>query len=431
MLPWGKSRLAAAVLVLGAVLPVTASAQPPDDLTFTGAGGIPLHGTVFRPAGPPKSAIVLQGGSDWQERADLRVQAETFTRLGVTTLVYDRRTIGYSKTRRDYGVLADDLVAAVGALRAQPGVDPADVGVWGVSEGGWVAPLAATRSPGIAYVITVGASGLGGARQTSWYWGNVLRHQGIDGSLLQTLPVRGTRFAVGAGLFPEAGHDPVPVLKQLKQPLLALWGDLDISHAPLESARIFAGALAGHPDHTLRFVPGGGPDLYATTDAGFDRLPSVVPGYPAAVAAWLADRRGVHVETPAFTQRPTEALAPLAWWESAWAQGIALLVLLAGFVVALFPRARWLGGLGLLTVAGFTGLLGWAQTSGMKDFGPVVLGRPVPWLLLQALAVATVVAFGCTAAKLRKPAGRRGLLLPVTAGAVFLPWALYWGLLLP
>jgi dienelactone hydrolase len=426
MLPWGKSRLIAVVLLLGAVTPSTASAQPPNDLTFTGAGGIPLHATVFRPAGPPKSAIVLQGGSDWQVRDDLRVQVEMFTRLGVTTLVYDRRTTGYSKTSRDYGMLADDLIAAVGALRAQPGVDPADVGVWGVSEGGWVAPLAATRSPAVSYVITEGSAGMGGGRQTSWYWGNVLRHQGISGSLLRTLPVQGTRFAVGAGLFPEAYYDPVPVLERLKQPMLALWGDLDVSHAPVESSRIFADALRANPDHTVKFVADGGPDLYATTDAGFDRLPKVVPGYPAAVAAWLADRRGVHVETPSFTQRPTEALAPLAWWESVWAQGIVLLLMLAGFVVALLRRARWLGGLGLVTVAGFLALLGWAQASGMKDFGPVVLGRPLPWLALQALAVATVVVFGFTVAK---PAGRR--VLPVAAGVAFLPWALYWGLLLP
>ncbi|EFL09584.1 S9 family peptidase [Streptomyces sp. AA4] len=366
MLPWGKSRLAAAILVLGSVLATAqpVQAQPSADVSFAGAGGITLHGTVFRPDGPAKSAIVLQGGSDWKTRDNLRVQAEMFKRIGVTTLVYDRRTSGYSKTQRDYGVLADDLVSAVRALRAQTGA--ADVGVWGVSEGAWVAPLAATRSDDISYVITVGGSGLGGARQTSWYWGNVLRHQGIGGSLLTTLPVRGTRFAIGAGLFPEADYDPVPVLRRLKQPILALWGDLDINHAPVESSRIFADALAKHPNHAIRFIAGGGPDLYATSDAGFNRLPRVVPGYAEAVGEWLANRQGVHVETAAFAQRPTEALRPLAWWESVMAQGIALALLLGGFavggLVALIRRrgtrsSRWLAGLGTATVAGFVGIL--------------------------------------------------------------------------
>ncbi|WP_409186372.1 alpha/beta hydrolase family protein [Amycolatopsis sp. VS8301801F10] len=440
MLPWGKSRLAAALLVLGSVLATAqpAQAQPPANVSFAGAGGITVHGTVFRPDGPAKSAIVLQGGSDWRTRDNLRLQAETFTRLGVTTLVYDRRTSGYSKTQRDYGVLADDLVSAVRALRANSGA--ADVGVWGVSEGAWVATLAATRAADISYVITVGGSGWGGARQTSWYWGNVLRHQGISGSLLTALPVRGTRFAIGAGLFPEADYDPVPVLRRLKQPILALWGDLDINHAPVESSRIFADALVANPNHAIRFVVGGGPDLYATSDAGFDRLPRVVPGYPAVVGDWLANRQGVHVETAAFAQRPTEALRPLAWWESAGAQGIALALLLGGFavggVVALIRRrgtrsSRWLAGLGTATVAGFVGILGWAQLSGMKDLGPVFLGRPLPWLAVQALAVATVVALAATVIGLRKPDRRRGAVAPLAAGLVFVPWAVYWGLLLP
>ncbi|WP_051166105.1 alpha/beta hydrolase family protein [Amycolatopsis orientalis] len=440
MLPWGKSRLAAAILVLGSLLATAqpGQAQPSADVSFPGAGGITLHGTIFRPSGPAKSAIVLQGGSDWRTRDNLRVQAEMFTRLGVTTFVYDRRSSGYSKTQRDYGVLADDLVSAVRALRATSGA--AEVGVWGVSEGAWVAPLAATRAADISYVITVGGSGMGGARQTSWYWGNVLRHQGISGALLTALPIQGTRFAIGAGLFPEADYDPVPVLRRLKQPILALWGDLDINHAPIESSRIFADALAANPNHAIRFVAGGGPDLYATSDAGFDRLPRVVPGYPQAVGAWLADRQGVHVETAAFTQRPTEVLKPLAWWESIAAQGIALALLLGGFavggVVSLVRRrgtrsSRWLAGLGTATVAGFVGMLGWAQMSGMKNLGPVLAGRPLPWLAVQVLAVATVAALAATLAGLRKPDRRREVLAPLAAGLVFVPWAVCWGLLLP
>jgi len=163
-------------------------------------------------------------------------------------------------------------------------------------------------------------------------------------------------------------------------------------------------------------------------------LPSVVPGYPEAVGAWLADRHGVHVSQPAFTERPTEPLAPAAWWESVWAQGIALLVLLAGFAgYGLFAllrsrgtrSARWLAGLGTLTVAGFVGLLGWAESSGMKNLGPVVFGRPLSWMVLQLLAVATVVALVGMLVR------RRGTLVPVIAGIVFLPWAFYWGLLVP
>jgi hypothetical protein len=69
--------------------------------------------------------------------------------------------------------------------------------------------------------------------------------------------------------------------------------------------------------------------------------------------------------------------------------------------------------------------------------GPVVIGRPLPWLILQILAVATLTAAVATALAWRRhhrdlnrtSQVRLGLLL--TAGLAFLPWALYWGLLIP
>ena len=71
------------------------------------------------------------------------------------------------------------------------------------------------------------------------------------------------------------------------------------------------------------------------------------------------------------------------------------------------------------------------------DPGPVLAGRPLPWLALQGLAVAAVTAALATAmawsrAAANLPRGERvrlGLLL--SARAMFVPWAFYWGLLLP
>ncbi len=72
--------------------------------------------------------------------------------------------------------------------------------------------------------------------------------------------------------------------------------------------------------------------------------------------------------------------------------------------------------------------------------GPVLFGRPLVWLALQLLALTAVgsaaVAAGTAlrnrAALAAAPGLDRirlgGLLL---AGAVFVPWALSWGLLLP
>ena len=87
------------------------------------------------------------------------------------------------------------------------------------------------------------------------------------------------------------------------------------------------------------------------------------------------------------------------------------------------PTLAQIGSVGGLVTT--VGLLGWAESSGMKNLGPVVFGRPLSWMVLQLLAVATVVALVGMLVR------RRGTLVPVIAGIVFLPWAFYWGLLVP
>jgi uncharacterized protein len=111
---------------------------------------------------------VLLHGSGLALRDSLRPHAEAFARLGIATLIYDKRTEGYSQLERSYALLADDAVAAVSALREDPGIETSAVGLWGLSEGGWVAPIAASGSADVAFVVTVGASGVPPLQQTGW-----------------------------------------------------------------------------------------------------------------------------------------------------------------------------------------------------------------------------------------------------------------------
>jgi hypothetical protein len=98
------------------------------------------------------------------------------------------------------------------------------------------------------------------------------------------------------------------------------------------------------------------------------------------------------------------------------------------------PRsARLLAGSGLVAMLGGLSYLGFVQATRGRTFdpGPMLAGRPVPWLALQAVAVVAVLA--AVALGVHHWRDRRDglLLLPLTAGVVFVPWAAYWGLLLP
>ena len=92
---------------------------------------------------------------------------------------------------------------------------------------------------------------------------------------------------------------------------------------------------------------------------------------------------------------------------------------------------------GLATTVGFLVYLLFMLATAANVIGPVLVGRPIPWLILQLLAVATDVATVATALAWRRhrpnltgaSQARLGLLL--AAGLLSLPWAAYWGLLLP
>lgn len=431
------------------------------EVSFRGGNGLTLHGTVLAPASPApgrQPGIVLVGGSGPGPREEYRQEAEAFARAGIVTLVFDKRTVDYSPTHRDFGLLADDALAGVRLLRARAGVDPGQVGLWGFSEGGWVAPLAAARSAEVAYVITIAASGHSPLRTQTWNLTTHLRHRHISGSFLDATEGPAAQLLDSAGLFPEAGHDPLPALEHLrKPPVLALWGEYDKQVPPRESAQLFQQALAkaGNEHVTTRFVPAAAHNGHRTTD-GFDRiggplhhgkrLGALAPGYADTMTSWIRSVAAGHPPLTSAAPAPSQVSTSVPVPGGAWLQWAALAVLLAvfaGYPVAgvmhrltarprrTSPRsARWLAGLGLVTVLGTLLCTVSVFAAGEGMAAPVIGGRPLPWLLLQVLAVAVVATACRTAAAAWRTRQIRTVPL-IAAGAVFIPWALWWGLLTP
>lgn len=444
-----------------------------EEISFQ-TGDATLRGTVLLPEGEGRRpAVALVHGAGPHPREDQRAEAEAFAREGVVVLIYDKRTAGYSQFERSYDLLASDALAAARALRARPQVDPDAVGLWGLSEGGWVVPIAASRSEGreaVDFVVLVAASGVSPARQHSWNLENELRHQGVSGSMVRAISRAGVRLLVGADLFAEAYHDPVGPLRGVRQPVLALWGEKDRIQPPAESARLVAGALrrGGNDRYEIRVFPDAEHGLRTSPD-GFTVGEKLAPGYADTVGTWISDvardeAPGPDVAGPAPQQaRPSRPLPPLAWWESDWVQlgaiavpGLIFLVYpVAAFALILLRivrgrsrgapeetirlrrRALLLSGTGLLTLLGFVGYFGYLMFTGATAVGPVVVGRALPWLVLQMLAIAAVIFTLLLATSWWSSRGtatgtdRAWNGLPLVGGAVFVVWALYWGLLLP
>ncbi|WP_083792903.1 prolyl oligopeptidase family serine peptidase [Kribbella flavida] len=154
-------------------------------------------------------------------------------------------------------IIADDAVAAVRLLREHPGVASRRVALWGHSQGGWIAPLAAVKAPQVAFVVTVGASAVRPDRTQLWSKRTYLTHAGVSPRLLDPIGVNLSRMLIAARLFGGTANDPLANLGQLRQPLLGVFGEQDRSTAPGESLRLFRQALerGGNQHYTLRVVP--------------------------------------------------------------------------------------------------------------------------------------------------------------------------------
>ena len=135
--------------------PVRRVDLPETQFTFT-SDGLELRGKLVRPAGRgPFPAVVIVHGSGRESAVDTYYMPYLFAQHGIATLVYDKRGTGGSEGdyTQNFHVLARDVVAAVDWLRGQRWIDPAMIHLAGYSQGGWIAPLAATKTKGIRSLL--------------------------------------------------------------------------------------------------------------------------------------------------------------------------------------------------------------------------------------------------------------------------------------
>lgn len=137
--------------------------QPKPATIHFASHDVDLVGTVFEPGtNTPHPGVVLISGSGSARRGELREYAEHLCSLGVTALTYDKRGSGESGgdwTTASLADLAYDAANAVAYLKNLPQVDSKRIGVWGVSQAGWIIPLLAVRSPDLAFAIVLTGGG--------------------------------------------------------------------------------------------------------------------------------------------------------------------------------------------------------------------------------------------------------------------------------
>jgi pimeloyl-ACP methyl ester carboxylesterase len=150
-----------------------------------------LTGTVYFPkTGNHLPAIVVlhHAGLPTRDANLYRHICEGLPAMGIAVLVYDRRGTGQSSGgRADFETLADDAVAGQHALAKFPRIDQKKIGFWGLSQGGWLAVLAAGRSKDAAFAIAVSAPLVTADEQMKFATRNLLTVRGYSQSDVQEM----------------------------------------------------------------------------------------------------------------------------------------------------------------------------------------------------------------------------------------------------
>jgi pimeloyl-ACP methyl ester carboxylesterase len=129
------------------------------DIVFEGRGGTKLAGRLVLPKGNQRIPImVLVHGAERESARESYALQRLLPAENVGVFVYDKRGTGGSagKYTQDFETLADDAVAAMREAKRVAGERCARIGYQGGSQGGWVAPLAATHAPVDFVIVSFG-----------------------------------------------------------------------------------------------------------------------------------------------------------------------------------------------------------------------------------------------------------------------------------
>ena len=267
------------------------------------AQNVTLAATLTLPQGNgPFPAVVLITGSGPQDRDEsllghkpFLVLSDYLTRHGIAVLRADDRGVGKSTGVFSKATTADfatDTEAGIAYLKTRKEIDPRKIGLIGHSEGGVIAPMIAARNKDVAFIVMMAGTGVPGdqiipaqseaiALATGKSAADAAKTAANLRDMMHLVETEKDEAALQKELkekmsaeVPEAQagmevsqftsvwfryfitYDPALALRQVKCPVLALNGSLDMQVLPSQNLPPIRQALAGNKRAEVDELPG-------------------------------------------------------------------------------------------------------------------------------------------------------------------------------
>lgn len=318
-----------------------------EEVTFRN-GDVTLAGKLLIPStkGPHPGVVLLHGSGPQDRNGEIsliRFVADHFARHGIAALIYDKR--GYypstgNLATASFGDFARDALAGLKLLQSRQDINPKQVGLWGVSQAGWVMATATSMSKDIAFIISVSAGGSGYTipQQNNYNIATELRASGVSQDEIDQVITSYNLFydfiRAGEGgsgekldaavrklqqnaklkdwlpplssevdwkkrdqwyLALDIDFDPVPLWERYDGPVLGIFGELDSSTPVGQVVPILSRALAirRNTDYAIKVFPKANHNIIEAetgSDSELPRLKRLVPEYFDTMTDWLRTR---------------------------------------------------------------------------------------------------------------------------------------------
>jgi pimeloyl-ACP methyl ester carboxylesterase len=308
MATWRRS----AVLGLGALLLVgfllgCAPEPASTETVLFYSGPFKLVGDLRLPEGRRPSPVVIFVHGDGPNSRTAGGSYEPIMarmhRAGYATFAWDKPGTGGSTGMIDRSRMSEQraqiVLDAIRMLKERPEVDPQQIGLWGISQAGWVMPAVLSQSDDIAFMIAVSCAGGPGVEQGAYLvasqavcagleegdregvarllsaieWAETYDEYVIYAEQLVAYPGLEDLGDLGVGfrlrvapdeewhvpnLEGEYFWDPMDVIEATTIPILAVFGEKDTQVDPIQGAGAYRQALerAGNPHSRVELFPG-------------------------------------------------------------------------------------------------------------------------------------------------------------------------------